>query len=78
MESTKFKTKLKLMNEFNDWLENLNDNNPELQDSVEKLRKYFTSDGFNTQEFESILLKGLKSIEQTVPNKLNKPTNAND
>ncbi len=66
------------MTDFNLWLENLKQTNSEIKDSVEKLEKYFTADGFNTQEFEGILSQGLKSIEFSVTKTMKSPTNAND
>lgn len=66
------------MNDFSQWLENLKQSNDEIRHSVEKLETFFNADGFNTQEFESILNKGLKSIEVSVPKKIMMPTDANN
>jgi hypothetical protein len=66
------------MTKFKEWLDNLKLTNPKIKDSVEKLEKYFTAEGFDAQEFESILNKGLKSIEQSVPKRMNQEINANN
>jgi hypothetical protein len=54
------------MSEIKDWLSTTKQEKPELSDFITSLDSYFSEDGFNASEFEKVVDKDLKSVENQV------------
>lgn len=54
------------MSEIKDWLSTTKQEKPELSDFITLLDSYFSEDGFNASEFEKVVDKDLKSVENQV------------
>lgn len=51
------------MLDFDEWLIKQKEKTPELSDFIEKAKPYFLKTGFDIQEFEKAVNRGLKKIE---------------